>query len=186
MYFDEDDFENIEKKQKEEKERKIREERERKIREEREKRIVTKPITESYKGKIEKEETKKVFKPTPIISPVYGVLDKNYTKEDITTKQKTNTISNKKTNEVNIDSVRNKAYGTLEEELINFDENVVVKSNHKDMEEYYKKMEEVDHFDEEDIKSLDKSLDERLKGSSEIVDTKSDKIRPEAKEVKWR
>lgn len=33
------------------------------------------------------EEPKKVFKPSPIISPVYGVLDKNYHKEDIVTKK---------------------------------------------------------------------------------------------------
>ena len=64
-----------------------------------------------------KKEEKKVFKPTPIISPVYGVLDKNYSKEDITTKQekqieKTNTI-------VTLDEVRKKAYGTLEDELEN-------------------------------------------------------------------
>ena len=40
---------------------------------------------EFYGGKIEpKVETeKKAFKPTPIISPVYGILDKNYHKEDI-------------------------------------------------------------------------------------------------------
>src|SRR5574344_1550574 len=33
-----------------------------------------------------KEEKKTFFKPSPIISPVYGVLDKNYYKEDITNK----------------------------------------------------------------------------------------------------
>ena len=32
------------------------------------------------------KKEKKVFKPSPVISPVYGVLDKNYSKEDITTK----------------------------------------------------------------------------------------------------
>ena len=63
------------------------------------------------------KEEKKQFKPTPIISPVYGVLDKNYSKEDITTKQekqieKTNTV-------VTIDEVRKKAFGTLEDELEN-------------------------------------------------------------------
>lgn len=63
------------------------------------------------------KEERKQFKPTPIISPVYGVLDKNYSKEDITTKQdkkleKTNTV-------VTIDEVRKKAFGTLEDELEN-------------------------------------------------------------------
>ena len=32
-------------------------------------------------------EEKKSFKPSLIISPVYGVLDKNYHKEDITSKK---------------------------------------------------------------------------------------------------
>ena len=36
---------------------------------------------EAYSPK--KEEPKKRFQPTPIISPVYGVLDKNYKKDDI-------------------------------------------------------------------------------------------------------
>jgi len=65
--------------------------------------------------KVVKEE-KRHFKPTPIISPVYGVLDKNYSKEDITTKQtrveRTNTA-------ITLDEVRKKAYGTLEDELEN-------------------------------------------------------------------
>lgn len=67
--------------------------------------------------KEEKKEEKKIFKPTPIISPVYGVLDKNYHKEDIKTKNNNanNTYYNSK--EVSIDAIRKKAYGTLEDEL---------------------------------------------------------------------
>ena len=45
-----------------------------------------KPTINGYHGK--KEETKRIFKPTPIISPVYGVLDKNYKKDEITSKKK--------------------------------------------------------------------------------------------------
>jgi len=62
-------------------------------------------------------EEKKHFKPTPIISPVYGVLDKNYSKDDITTKKSSN-IEKTNTN-VTIDEVRKKAFGTLEDELEN-------------------------------------------------------------------
>jgi len=40
---------------------------------------------EVYKGR--KEEGKRHFEPTPIISPVYGVLDKNYKKDDIVNKE---------------------------------------------------------------------------------------------------
>ena len=40
-----------------------------------------KKVSELY---TKKEEPKpKKFKPTPVISPVYGVLDKNYTKEEV-------------------------------------------------------------------------------------------------------
>ncbi|MBQ2947312.1 MAG: hypothetical protein IJE04_05695 [Bacilli bacterium] len=72
---------------------------------------------------IKKEEPvveKKVFKPTPIISPVYGVLDKNYHKEDIVSRNevRTNRVE-KSVNESSIDAIRNKAYGTLEDELEN-------------------------------------------------------------------
>ena len=68
------------------------------------------------KVEVEKQE-KKIFKPTPIISPVYGVLDKNYHKEDIKTKNNSsnNTYYNHK--DVSIDDIRKKAYGTLEDDL---------------------------------------------------------------------
>lgn len=67
--------------------------------------------------KVEEKQEKKVFKPTPIISPVYGVLDKNYHKEDI--KQKNNYSSSAYYNhkDVSIDDIRKKAYGTLEDDL---------------------------------------------------------------------
>lgn len=60
---------------------------------------------------------KKVFKPSPIISPVYGILDKNYHKDDITDKKTTNKPAELES--INIDYVRKKAYGTLEDDLEN-------------------------------------------------------------------
>lgn len=59
-----------------------------------------------------KKEEKKHFSPTPIISPVYGVLDKNYKKDDIVNKAEP-----AKKKDITLDDVRNKAYGTLEDEL---------------------------------------------------------------------
>lgn len=76
-----------------------------------------------YKGKkdtaynpspIEKHE----FKPTPIISPVYGILDKNYVKEDIRAKN-VKPLSYYNPKEATIDEIRNKAYGSLEDEVAN-------------------------------------------------------------------
>ncbi len=63
-----------------------------------------------------KKEEKKVFKPSPIISPVYGVLDKNYKKEEISSKVRENPY---KSDVITVDDVRNKAFGTLEDELEN-------------------------------------------------------------------
>ncbi len=61
-------------------------------------------------------EQPKIFKPSPIISPIYGILDKDYKKEEIVSKK---TESSKETDSParDYDSVRRKAYGTLEDEL---------------------------------------------------------------------
>jgi hypothetical protein len=71
---------------------------------------------EKPKKQEEKKEVKK-FKPTPIISPIYGVLDKNYHKEDIKTKNNSNNTTYYNHKDVSIDDIRKKAYGTLEDEL---------------------------------------------------------------------
>lgn len=91
--------------------------------------------TDRYK--INANPVKKGFTPSPIISPVYGILDKNYTKDDIVDKKggmkrekvvkpipkKEEVITieqaeariqeETKVVEVDIDSVRKKAYGEL-------------------------------------------------------------------------
>ena len=63
-------------------------------------------------------EQPKIFKPSPIISPIYGILDKDYKKDEVVTK----TITKKeepviKDSASTYDTVRRKAYGTLEDEL---------------------------------------------------------------------
>ncbi len=67
--------------------------------------------TEEIKGRaypIKKEEVRtQKFTPSPVISPVYGVLDKNYRKEDLVVSKK----------EIDVDSVRKKAFGALEDDL---------------------------------------------------------------------
>ncbi|MBQ9011477.1 MAG: hypothetical protein IJ093_02390 [Bacilli bacterium] len=62
------------------------------------------------------KEEKKNFRPTPIISPVYGILDKNYQKEDIKSKN-TKLRSYYDPKEATVDEIRNKAYGTLEDDI---------------------------------------------------------------------
>lgn len=57
----------------------------------------------------------KAFTPSPIISPVYGVLNENYKKEDIVSKSDQKPVN---TESLDLDSVRRKAYGTLEDEIV--------------------------------------------------------------------
>lgn len=76
--------------------------------------VNTKPVpskTEYYK----KEEVKKTFTPSPIISPIYGILDKNYKKEEVREKKEIHISSSP--SKMDFDSVRNKAFGDLENEL---------------------------------------------------------------------
>lgn len=59
---------------------------------------------------------KESFRPTPIISPIYGILDKNYRKEEVVDKkEKTPGISSYVSRKnADLDSVRKKAYGGLD------------------------------------------------------------------------
>ncbi len=59
------------------------------------------------------KEEKKVFKPSPIISPVYGILDKDYPKDEI--RRSSENSYNAK--EASVDEIRNKAYGSLESDI---------------------------------------------------------------------
>lgn len=100
VYFDDKDFEETEKK-------------------EESKPTVVPTKREAYGIKKEEKVEKKLFKPTPIISPVYGVLDKNYRKDEITSNKKVPTVEYHNDDSIDIDIVRKKAYGTLEDELEN-------------------------------------------------------------------
>ena len=66
-------------------------------------------------GTYEKKEERSYFKPSPIISPIYGVLDKNYKKEDVVSKKEVRLTSSYSRRDLNVDDIRNKAYGTKEE-----------------------------------------------------------------------
>ena len=68
-----------------------------------------------YEGR-EREEEKQGFTPSPIISPIYGILNKNYKKEQIVTKdeRKKSEAPSKKDD---LDLIREKAYGDLATEI---------------------------------------------------------------------
>ena len=74
-------------------------------------------LQEHEYGAYERKEERTYFKPSPIISPIYGILDKNYTKEDIIPKKEIRLTSSYARENINVDDVRKKAFGTLENDI---------------------------------------------------------------------
>ena len=108
-----------------------------------------------------KEEVKpSKFKPSPVISPVYGILDKNYKKEDLVVREP------KK--DIDVDVVRKKAFGTLEEDL--------EKTLNKPTKKFYKEREEELPKPKEDEKSIEDLLEET---SYDVIDLKDEEINEE-------
>lgn len=132
VYFDDKDFEKIEEVKKEPT-------------------LATPPKKEVYGIKKEEKVEKKIFKPTPIISPVYGILDKNYKKEEITSKKRIPTISYNSDEKIDIDSIRKKAYGTLEDDIDNnlFEKTSILFGDEENNQDIKKEDDIINLFDEE-------------------------------------
>ena len=77
---------------------------------------VPKKVVELYPKKEEVKEKPK-FKPTPVISPVYGVLDKNYRKDEVREKAEENFEMKRPSKKVDFESVRKKAFGNLSDDI---------------------------------------------------------------------
>ncbi len=127
-------------------------------------------------SKIERTEVveKKKFKPSPIISPVYGILNEDYKPEDI--KSKTDNVVN---TGLDFNSVRKKAFGeeTLgEPEATYYEESVTVKVKENEEE----KQQKVKTIDEllEDTSDVTIDVDEKnsvedkndIKATNEVAD----------------
>lgn len=80
----------------------------------------TEPVSiREYTGSsYEKKEPVSHFKPSPIISPIYGILDKNYRKEDVPVKKEVHLTSSYARGNISVDDVRKKAYGNLRDDLV--------------------------------------------------------------------
>ena len=113
----------------------------------------------SIYGRVEAPVEKKKFKPSPIISPVYGILDKDYKPEDIMPKKKEENEPKRKI--LDVDSVRKKAFGTLEDdiektlvepEVTFYEEPVEIKKEKKDAE--------LKRELEEKVRTIDELLEE--------------------------
>lgn len=102
---------------------------------------------------IEKPEKRK-FKPSPIISPVYGILNQDYKPEDIQKKE----VTNKKY--LNVDNVRKKAFGELES---------LEKTLDKPVSEFYQNKETVlKAFPVEEKMEQVKTIDELLEDTADV------------------
>ena len=152
-------------------------------------------------SKIERTEVveKKKFKPSPIISPVYGILNEDYKPEDI--KSKTDNVVN---TGLDFNSVRKKAFGeeTLgEPEATYYEESVTVKVKENE-EEKQQKVKTIDELledtsdvtidvdeknsveDKNDIKATDEVADyERIDKELEEVTAKCDANKTEMRKV---
>ena len=134
--------------------------------------------TDKYKDLFKENTTTsskpdRVFKPSPVISPVYGVLDKNYTREEIIERQE-NITRTTNPKDMNYDAVRRKAYGTLEDEL----ENTLSKLSEPEIHEKVEKP-----VTKEEEKSIEDLLNEiegnRNMSIGDIEETIKDKMEEE-------
>lgn len=116
------------------------------------------PTSRDFSDFLSKRDEKKKFKPTPIISPVYGVLDQNYKKEDVIVKKEV-----LRETDVSLDQVRKKAFGSLEDELeqnltntkeIKLPKKTTIKKNEK-VEKPVDKLKTIGELIEEDDLSLE-------------------------------
>jgi len=128
---------------------------------------------------------KRKFKPSPVISPVYGVLDKNYKKEDIVV------IKQEAKKSIDVEEVRKKAFGTLEDDIEkNKKEPLATKKEEKSIDELLEetafdtielpdfKEEETENTpifnDDEDVDISLEELDKREKKEEESEDLEND------------
>ena len=77
---------------------------------------VTQKVTEMYTHR-EEEKVKPKFKASPVISPVYGVLDKNYKKDEVKEKSDEMSVLKRPSKKVDFETVRKKAFGNLTDEI---------------------------------------------------------------------
>lgn len=98
VYFDDKDFEELEPKKEVEVKKEL-------------------PKKEIYGIKNKEVKVEKKFTPSPVISPVYGILDKNYNKENVVSKSPSRSDYYKPRQNITLEDVRKKAFGTLEDEL---------------------------------------------------------------------
>lgn len=71
------------------------------------------------KDKAKQEVKEKKFAPSPVISPVYGVLDKNYKTDELLSKSESSYEMQRHSKKIDFESVRRKAFGNLSDDIRN-------------------------------------------------------------------
>ena len=134
-------------------------------------------------NKEEVKEEKKRFKPSPVISPVYGILDKDYKVDDIVqaTPNGGAILTNK---DLDVDSVRAKAFGKFKNMADEKKEKpVIVQETYEIKKEVPKeekkeelKIDDVIITDEPIIEDASKLMEERTKTIDELLKDATDQI----------
>lgn len=134
-----------------------------------------------YNKPVASKEPVKKFTPSPVISPVYGVLDKNYRKEDILPRASSEGTLPKI---MDVDNVRKKAFGILEKN-IDTEENEPLKDfsgkNEMKMEDISKELEadeeigKTTRIDIADIKDIEEDIREKAPEEKKELTDKSNK-----------
>ena len=102
----------------------------------------TKKVAELYPKK-EEIRVKPKFKATPVISPVYGILDKNYKKEEVKEKPEENFEMKRPSKKVDFETVRKKAFGNLVDDI---KDNLICENC-----ELYKEVKKISSLKEDDL-----------------------------------
>ena len=127
----------------------------------------TKPLSirnyTKYEKEKEVEEESKKFKPTPVISPIYGILDKNYKKEDLLINDTKKSSGEEK--KLDYETVRKRAYSNMYEK-----EEGDSKGIFFNLDEDNKKEEN----DEEEVKIIYNDVDEEIE--KDFIDDKNKTI----------
>lgn len=143
------------------------------------------PYSGTYTSTSILTKEKPTFKPTPIISPIYGILDKNYSKDDIVERKESKERNNVTRND-KFDEVRNKAYGTkLENDLENtiYDKTETLKKQRVEKEiDLFDELEDETHnynpateeINLSDTTELAKSVNEQEKNIRELDEVTMD------------
>lgn len=129
------------------------------------------------------KEEKKRFKPSPVISPVYGILDKDYKAEDIVEASKNEDSKILTSKDLDVDSVRAKAFGKLENNIeksvrktVVNQETYEVKKEVKSTPKVKEEKEEVIISEEPILEDSHNLIEERAKTIDELLKDASDTV----------